>query len=62
MPLAMGVIMLLLTLFMSGLYLDIAANRISSMQTGVVSERRATRQIHVGKVAVGGEPRSRCSR
>ena len=52
MPFAMGVIMVLLALFVSGLYLDIT--QPSAMKPGSLSERRPTRQIHVGSVPVGG--------
>jgi hypothetical protein len=57
MPFAMGVIMVLLFLFMSGLYLDITdpLGWLTVQVTEWTTERRPTRQIQVGSVPVGGD-------
>ena len=64
MPFAMAVIMVLLFLFVSGLYLDITDPLLTSgsMKIGTVTQRRPTRQIHVGSVPSAAARRSRCSR
>ena len=61
-PVAMAVMTFLGFLLFTGLYLDIAKPFPELAHCSQTFERRATRQIHVGKVPSVVARRSRCSR